>query len=89
MLSKRWRTLQCPVTGQPPPRPNIHLQELNCGLFRDGPGWDAPHYISSDDEAVDGSNQEDEEIMVAADQDDEGMADQEDDERQGDEHQAD
>ena len=68
MLSKRWRTLQCPV---PPPRPNVHLQELNCGMFRAGPGWDAPHYVSSDDE----------ERVVAADQ--------EDDERQGDEHQAD
>ena len=43
-------------------------------MFHDGPGWNAPHYVSSDDEAVDGRSDHER-------QDDERRADQ-DGERQ-------
>ena len=51
--SKRWRTLQCPVQCPVPlPSPvstNVHLQELECGLFRDAPE-DVISVLDSDDD---------------------------------------
>ena len=59
---------------------------MNCGFFREGLGWDAPIYISSDDEAMDGrSDHERQDDERQADQDDEAIDGRSDHERQDDE----